>query len=116
LTTTDQIAASIVGLTLGLICYAGMLWWDRKNEEEARQDREVFEELMRRKVVRAAEADFQTAYVEHYPVEGIADYWDRDDLITVFFEERVVQAGVDRPWAPRMTAARGKRAASIPVH
>jgi len=113
----DQwIAASIVGLMFGLASYAGMHWRDRKALAAASEGHAAAELAQRHEAVRAAEAEFQETYAEHVPVAGIADYWDREDLITIFFEERVVEVGVDRPWALRPVPVTPRRTPALTVH
>ena len=114
--TIDQLAAaSVVGLTVGLGCYAALRWRDAKREEAATYLRQVTEMAKAREIAKATVREVPPTHVESAP-ESVADYWDREDLITLLFEERVIRAGVDRPWAPRVNVARSKRAMSGPVH
>lgn len=112
----DQLAAaSVVGLTVGFGCYAALRWRDAKREEAAAYRRQVTEMSKAREIAKAAVPEVPATDVESVP-ESVADYWDREDLITLLFEERVIKPGVDRPWAPRLIAARSKREMSGPVH
>lgn len=114
--TVDQLAvASVVGLTVGFGCYAALRWRDAKREEAAMYHRQVTEMAKAREIAKAAVHEVPPTPVERAP-ESVADYWDREDLITLLFEERVIRAGVDRPWAPRQNAPPSKRAMSGPVH
>lgn len=112
----DQLAAaSVVGLTVGFGCYAALRLRDAKREEAATYRRQVTEMSKAREIAKAAVPEVPATDVESVP-ESVADYWDREDLITLLFEERVIKPGVDRPWAPRLIAARSKRGMSGPVH
>jgi hypothetical protein len=113
----DQlIPVIIVGLTIGLVFYAGMQWRDKNVDEVASPDGSTAELAQPGEALRASEVEFQVAYAESSSVEGIADYWDREDLITLFFQERAVEAGVDRPWALRPVLVTPKRVPAFNVH
>lgn len=115
-TTPDQTAAaSILGLMVGLASYAVMQWRDaRKAEAESYQ--QVTEISKARPAASTQELDARPTYAEAVPMDNIADYWDREDLITLLFEERALQAGVDRPWSVRLSAPRIKRPMPEQVH
>jgi hypothetical protein len=115
-TLDEGSAASIVGLTIGLVFYAGMQWRDKNADEVASEDGATAELAQPGEVLRASEMEFQVAYADNASVEGIADYWDREDLISLFFEERAVEAGVDRPWALRPVLVTAKRAPALNMH
>lgn len=116
-TTPEQAAAaSVIGLMVGLASYAVMQWRDARKAEAESYRQQVAEMSKARAADKALEVESRPAHVESVPADNIADYWDREDLITLLFEERVIQAGVDRPWAPRLIAARTRRLAPEQVH
>lgn len=115
--TPDQAAvSSILGLMAGLASYAVLQWRDARKAEAESYQQQVAEMSKARVASRALELDSRRGHLESVPADNIADYWDREDLITVLFEERGIQVGVDRPWAPRLIAARTKRLAPEQVH
>ena len=116
-TTPEQAAvASIIGLMVGLASYAVMQWRDARRAEAESYRQQVAEMANAWGGARERGLDSRPAQAESAPADNIADYWDREDLITLLFEERVVQAGVDRPWAPRLIAARTRRMTPEQVH
>lgn len=116
LTIDLLIPASIVGLTIALVFHAGMQWRDQNADEVASEDGATAELAQPGEALNVSEVEVEVAYAESSSVEGIADYWDREDLITLFFQERAVEAGVDRPWALRPVLATPKRAPALNVH
>lgn len=115
--TPDQAAAaSILGLMVGLASYAVMQWRDARTTEAESYQEQVAEMSKARAAARTQKLDSRPSGAESVPTDNSADYWDRDDLITLLFEEREIQAGVDRPWAPRLIVARTTRMAAEQVH
>ncbi len=100
---------------VGLASYAVMQWRDARRAE-AESYQEVTEMSKARPAAITQELDSRPTPAESAPMDNIADYWDRDDLITLLFEAREIQAGVDRPWAPRLMVARTRRLAPEQVH
>lgn len=72
----------------------------RTESTDAAGAERAVDEAARLAAYRAAELEFQ-AQVEQYRVEGVADYWDREDLIALFLEAQVRSSLLDRPTSRR---------------
>lgn len=77
-------AVTNVLLTIGLLLFAGMQWWVTKRSEAARRrERAADEQARDREADRALDAAFQLVWAEHFRLDGLADQWDREDLVVL---------------------------------
>lgn len=75
-------AITNAGLTVGLLIFAGMQWWVTRASEQNRLAERADDAAVRQQVSEEEQdRAFQTIWAEHFRLEGLAESWERADLV-----------------------------------